>query len=42
MKEVRKDSLNINFKTGNGEGLLYFVTSNYFDKNVNDTRNSFQ
>lgn len=40
-RSVEKDSLNIHFKTANGEGLLYFVTSNYFDRNVNDTRNSF-
>jgi hypothetical protein len=40
-RSVEKDGLNITFKTGNGDGLLYFVTSNYFDRNVNDTRNSF-
>jgi hypothetical protein len=40
-RSVEKDGLNITFKTGNGYGLLYFVTSNYFDRNVNDTRNSF-
>ncbi len=40
-RSVERDNLNIKFKIGNGEGLLYFVTSNYFDRNVNDTRNSF-
>lgn len=40
-RSVEKDRLNINFKTANGEGLLYFVTSSYFDRNVNDTRDSF-
>lgn len=40
-RTVKKDGLNINFKTGNGEGLLYFVTSNYFDRQVSDTRDSF-
>lgn len=40
-RSVKKDNLNINFRTTNKGGLLFFVSSKYFDRTVNDKRNNF-
>lgn len=40
-RSVKKDTLGINFRTSNEGGLLFFVSSKYFDRTVNDERNNF-
>ena len=40
-RSVKEDGLEINFRTKNDSGLLFFVTSNFFDENVNDERTDF-
>lgn len=40
-RSVKQDGLNINFRTLKGKGLLFFVTSSFFDRTVNDERTDF-
>ncbi|OCL85717.1 hypothetical protein AAX26_01784 [Aliarcobacter thereius] len=40
-RSVKQDDLNINFRTSKDKGLLFFVTSPFFDKTVNDERTGF-
>ena len=40
-RSVKQDSLGLKFRTGKDKGLLFFVSSKFFDKNVDDARNSF-
>lgn len=39
---VKQDDLNINLRTQKDKGLFFFVTSSFFDKNVNDERTDFK
>jgi len=40
-RSVKQDTLGLKFRTGKDKGLLYFVSSKFFDKHVDDSRNSF-
>jgi len=40
-RSVKQDTLGLKLRTANDKGILYFVSSNYFDKNVDDSRNNF-
>lgn len=40
-RSVKRDSLGIKFRTANDSGLLFFVSSEFFDRTVNDERNEF-
>ena len=40
-RSVKKDSLGLKFRTANDGGLLFFVSSEFFNRTVNDERNSF-
>ena len=40
-RSVKEDILNLNFKMGRDKGLLYFVSSKFFDRNIDDTRKKF-
>ncbi|WP_169776880.1 hypothetical protein [Campylobacter mucosalis] len=40
-RSVKEDGLGINFRTKNDSGLLFFVTSEFFDESVNDERTDF-
>jgi len=40
-RSVKQDGLDINFRTPKDKGLLFFVTSTFFDKSVNDERTDF-
>ena len=40
-RSIKEDGLEINFRTKNDSGLLFFVTSNFFDENVDDERTDF-
>ena len=35
-RSVKQDGLNVNFRTSKDKGLLFFVTSTFFDRTVND------
>ncbi len=40
-RSVKQDGLDINFRTSKDKGLLFFVTSTFFDRTVNDERTDF-
>ena len=40
-RSVKQDTLGLNFRVKKDKGLLFFVSSSFFDKNVDDTRNGF-
>lgn len=40
-RSVKKDTLGLKLRTAKDKGILYFVSSKYFDKNVDDSRNNF-
>lgn len=40
-RSVKQDTLGLKFRTGRDKGLLYFVSSKFFDNHVDDSRNSF-
>ncbi|MCB4763077.1 MAG: ATP-binding protein [Sulfurovum sp.] len=40
-RSVKQDTLGLKFTTAKDKGILYFVSSKYFDKHVDDSRNSF-
>lgn len=40
-RSVKEDGLGISFRTKNDSGLLFFVSSKFFDNNVNDERMDF-
>lgn len=40
-RSVKRDSLGIKFRTANDSGLLFFISSKFFDRTVNDERNEF-
>jgi len=41
-RSVRRDKLNIKLRTPKDKGLLYFVSSDFFDATVNDERTDFE
>ncbi len=40
-RSVKQDTLGLKFRTTRDKGLLFFVSSKFFDNNVDDSRNSF-
>ena len=40
-RSVKQDGLDVNFRTSKDKGLLFFVTSTFFDRTVNDERTDF-
>lgn len=40
-RSVKRDNLGIKLRTAKDSGLLFFVSSKFFDKTVNDERNEF-
>ena len=40
-RSVKQDTLGLKFTTERDKGILYFVSSKYFDKNVDDSRKNF-